>query len=209
MRVRPAGRLVVLLGGLALYGTSMALMVRAELGLGPWDVLHEGAAQRLGISFGTVTALTGAVVLLAWIPLRQRPGVGTVANIAVIAVTADIGLRLVPPATGLPGQITLMLTGIVLNGLATATYVGTRLGPGPRDGLMTGLHLRTGASVRMARTIVELCVLAAGWVLGGTVGACTVLYAGAIGPLTQLFLRFTAMGQKRTGSPRDIPDTTE
>lgn len=209
LRVQPAGRLGVLFIGLTLYGTSLSLMVRAGLGLGPWDVLHEGLTHRLGISFGAVTALTGTVVLLAWIPLRQRPGVGTVANIVVVAVSADLGLRLIPPALDPTGQVVLMLSGVVLNGFATATYVGARLGPGPRDGLMTGLHERTGMSVRTARTLVELCVLAAGWALGGTIGICTVVYAFAIGPLTQLFLRFTAMKQERTSLPRDIPDTSE
>lgn len=185
----------MLLVGLALYGTSLSLMVRAGLGLGPWDVLHEGLSHHLGVGFGVVTALTGTIVLLAWIPLRQRPGVGTVANIAVVAMSADIGLSLIPPALSPVGQVTLMLSGVVLNGFATAAYVGARLGPGPRDGLMTGLHERTGMSVRTARTAVELCVLAIGWALGGTIGICTVVYAFAIGPLAQLFLRFTAMKQ--------------
>lgn len=185
---RPFPRLAQLFVGLVLYGVSMAFLVRAQLGLDPWDVLHQGLAPRLGWSFGAVTALTGVVVLLIWIPLRQRPGVGTVANVVVIAVAVDLALAVIPPATRLGWQIALMVTGVLLNGLATACYVGARLGPGPRDGLMTGLHARTGWSVRWVRTGIELTVLTVGWLLGGTVGVGTVLYAVSIGPLTQLFL---------------------
>jgi uncharacterized membrane protein YczE len=192
LRQRPVTRLAQLLVGLALFGTSMALLLRAGLGLDPWDVLHQGLAPRLGWSFGAVTALTGVLVLLVWIPLRQRPGVGTVANVVVIALSVDLALALIPPATRLGWQIALMVGGVVLNGIATACYVGARLGPGPRDGLMTGLHARTGWSVRWARTGIELTVLAAGWLLGGTVGVGTVLYAVAIGPLAQLFLPWMA-----------------
>lgn len=188
LRRRPVTRLAQLLVGLVLYGTSMACMVRSGLGLNPWDVLHQGLAPRLGWSFGAVTALTGVIVLLVWIPLRQRPGVGTVANVVVIAFAVDGALGLIPTATALPWRIALMVGGVVLNAVATACYVGPRLGPGPRDGLMTGLHARTGWSVRWVRTGIELTVLATGWLLGGTVGIGTVLYAAAIGPLTQLFL---------------------
>lgn len=186
--VRPVRRLPQLVGGLVLYGASMGLMIRSSLGLDPWDVLHEALSERTGLTFGTVTAIVGALVLLCWIPLRQRPGVGTVANIVVIAVAVDATLALVGPPSALPVRITLMVAGVVLNGLATAAYLGVRLGPGPRDGLMTGLTARTGTSVRLARTGVEVTVLAVGWLLGGTVGIGTVLYAVAIGPLTQLFL---------------------
>ena len=188
LRRRPVTRLAQLLVGLVLYGTSMAAMVRSGLGLNPWDVLHQGLAPRLGWSFGSVTALTGVIVLLAWIPLRQRLGVGTVANVVVIAFAVDAALRLIPAATALPWRIALMVGGVLLNGIATACYVGSRLGPGPRDGLMTGLHARTGWSVRWVRTGIELTVFATGWLLGGTVGIGTVLYAAVIGPLTQLFL---------------------
>jgi uncharacterized membrane protein YczE len=185
---RPVARITQLTVGLVLYGASMAAMVRARLGLDPWDVLHQGLAPRLGWSFGAVTALTGVVVLLAWIPLRQRPGLGTVANVVVIAVAVDAALAWLP-APAAPGwRIALMLAGVLVNGLATACYVGARLGPGPRDGLMTGLHTRTGWSVRWVRTGIELTVLTTGWLLGGTVGVGTVVYALAIGPLTQLML---------------------
>ena len=186
----PARRLSQLVAGLALYGTSMAMQIRATLGLNPWDVLHEGLTEQTPLGFGLVTAVTGVVVLLLWIPLRQRPGIGTVANVLVIAVTVDLALALIPEPDGLPSRIALMTAGIVLNGVASAAYVGARLGPGPRDGLMTGLARRTGRSLRLVRTGIEITVLAAGWLLGGTVGVGTVLYALAIGPLTQAFLPY-------------------
>jgi uncharacterized membrane protein YczE len=197
--VRPATRLAQLGGGLVLYGTSMALMVRSRLRLAPWDVLHQGLEQHLGWSFGAVTALTGVVVLLMWFPLRQRPGIGTFSNVIVIAFSVDAVLRFLPDAFGTPWRILLLVGGIALNGLATATYVGTRLGPGPRDGLMTGLHARTGFSVRTVRTGIEIGVLAVGWLLGGTAGLGTVLYALGIGPLTQFFLRYTAVRDREIG----------
>jgi uncharacterized membrane protein YczE len=186
--VRPVRRVTQLLAGLVLYGASMGLMVRGTLGLDPWDVLHEALSERTGLSFGMVTGALGALVLLCWIPLRQRPGVGTVANILVVAVAVDLTLALLSPPSALVPRIALMLGGVVLNGLATATYIGVRLGPGPRDGLMTGIAARTGISIRIVRTGIELTVLAAGWLLGGTVGIGTVVYALAIGPLTQAFL---------------------
>ncbi len=193
VRDRPARRFVQLLGGLLLYGTSMAMQVRATLGLNPWDVLHEGITLRTPLTFGMVTAATGVVVLLAWIPLRQRPGIGTVANVAVIAVSVDLALTVLPAPDGLAARGALMVSGVVLNALATAAYVGARLGTGPRDGLMTGLHQRTGLSIRTVRTVIELTVLSSGWLLGGTVGLGTLLYALAIGPLTQTFLPWVAI----------------
>jgi uncharacterized membrane protein YczE len=188
VRTSPVRRLTQLACGLALYGASMGLMVRGALGLDPWDVLHEAISERTGLTFGTVTGIVGALVLLSWVPLRQRPGIGTVANIVLIALAVDLTLALIAPPSALPARITLLLAGIVLNGLATATYIGVRLGPGPRDGLMTGLAARTGISIRVVRTGIELTVLATGWLLGGTVGIGTVAYALAIGPLTQAFL---------------------
>ncbi|MEK6443117.1 membrane protein YczE [Pseudonocardia sp. T1-2H] len=184
----PLRRLSQLFAGLALYGTSMAMQIRGGLGLNPWDVLHQGLATRLPISFGAITAVTGVVVLLLWIPLRQRPGIGTVANVVVIAFAVDAALALLPAPTGLVPRVAMMAGGIVLNGVASAAYVGARLGPGPRDGLMTGFAARTGRSIRLVRTAIEIVVLGTGWLLGGTVGVGTVLYALAIGPLTQLFL---------------------
>jgi uncharacterized membrane protein YczE len=188
MTTRPLRRLPQLTGGLVLYGVSMGLMIRGGLGLDPWDVLHQALSGLTGLTFGTITAITGALVLLCWIPLRQRPGLGTIANIVVIAVAVDATLALLGPAHAMAWRIALMVGGVVLNGLATAAYIGVRLGPGPRDGLMTGLVARTGVSVRVIRTGIELTVLTTGWLLGGTVGVGTVVYALAIGPLTQMFL---------------------
>ncbi|MDP9417742.1 MAG: hypothetical protein M3P48_07930 [Actinomycetota bacterium] len=181
-------RLVQLYAGLALYGVSLALLVRADLGLDPWDVFHQGVAERLGWSFGTVVIVTGAAVLLLWVPLRQRPGLGTVSNVVVIGLVADVGLALVPPLASLPVRVVLLVTGIVLNAVATAAYIGARFGPGPRDGLMTGVVARTGWSVRAVRTAIEVAVLVTGWLLGGSVGVGTVAYALAIGPLVHLLL---------------------
>ncbi|HWD01899.1 MAG TPA: hypothetical protein VG674_05490 [Amycolatopsis sp.] len=188
VRRAPVPRGAQLLAGLALYGASMAMLTRAHLGLDPWDVLHEGITKLTGLSFGTVTAIASVFVLLLWIPLRQRPGIGTVANVVVIAVTVDAVRAVLPDQHVLGLQILLMAGGILLNAVATAVYVGTRLGPGPRDGLMTGLNARTGWSVRVVRTGIEVTVLAVGWALGGTFGVGTVLYALAIGPLTQALL---------------------
>ena len=204
MSVNPARRFPQLLLGLALYGTSMAMMTRAGLGLNPWDVLHEGLTERTGLTFGTIVAIASVGVLLFWIPLRQRPGIGTVANIVVISFTVDLVRAFLPEQHTLGWQITLMLGGIVLNALATAAYVGARLGPGARDGLMTGLAARTGRSVRLVRTGIEVVVLATGWLLGGTAGVGTVLYAVAIGPLTQAFLPLVTWRGKRPPEPRRI-----
>jgi uncharacterized membrane protein YczE len=189
----PGRRLPQLFFGLVLYAMSMAMQIRSGLGLNPWDVLHEGITRQTPLSFGAITAITGAVVLLLWIPLRQRPGVGTVANVVVIAAIVDVALALLPAPEALAARIALLVGGVGLNGVATAAYVGARLGPGPRDGLMTGLSACTGRSVRLVRTSIEVVVLACGWLLGGTVGVGTVLYAVAIGPLTQAFLPLFAV----------------
>ena len=186
-------RLPQLFTGLVLYGFSMALMVRATLGLDPWDVLHEGLTRRLPLSFGTVTIIVGALVLLLWIPLRQWPGLGTVCNVVVVGLAVDAGLALLPDARGLPLRGLFLVGSIVLNGLAGATYIGSQLGPGPRDGLMTGLARRTGLSIRLLRTGIEVVVLAIGFALGGTLGLGTVLYALGIGPLVQFFLPLVAV----------------
>jgi len=192
---------VQLLVGLVLYAASIAMLVDAGLGSMPWDVLTQGIVRRTGLSFGAVTLLVGLVVLACWIPLRQRPGIGTIANVAVISLLVDPFLTLVgglPDALGV--RIALAAGGIVLNGLATGLYVGARLGPGPRDGLMTGLVRRTGRSVRLVRTTIEVAVVSVGWLLGGTVGFATLAYAVAIGPLVHVFLpRLTVP----TGEVRD------
>ena len=184
--LRRGTRLMV---GLFLYGFSMAVMIRAGLGLDPWDVFHQGLSQHSGLSFGTITIIVGVVVLLAWIPLRAKPGIGTVANVIVIGVTVDAALAVLPAPTALPIRVAMMLAAVVLNAIATVLYIGAELGPGPRDGLMTGLVARTGLSVRLVRTTIEVTVLATGWLLGGTVGVGTVVYALGIGPLIQLFMR--------------------
>ncbi|WP_410621728.1 YczE/YyaS/YitT family protein [Amycolatopsis sp. cmx-8-4] len=184
----PARRSFQLLAGLALYGASVALVTRARLGLEPWSVLAEGVMKRTGLTFGTVTGVVSVAVLLLWIPLRQRPGIGTIANVVVISVVVDLVRAVLPDQHDLGWQIALLVGGVLLNAVATATYVGARLGPGPRDGLMTGLAGRTGWSVRLVRTGIEITVVGAGFLLGGTVGVGTVLYALAIGPLTQILL---------------------
>jgi uncharacterized membrane protein YczE len=181
-------RLVQLYVALVIYGVSMALMIRSELGNMPWDVLHQGLAEQLGLPFGMVIVLVGALVLLAWWPLHERPGLGTISNVAVISVVIDPALAMVPESGGLAAGVALAVAGVVLNGAATAAYIGVHFGPGPRDGLMTGLVRVTGTSVRFVRTAIEVAVVVTGYLLGGTLGAITVLYALAIGPLTQLFL---------------------
>jgi uncharacterized membrane protein YczE len=205
VRIAPTRRLSQLFAGLWLYGASMGLHIRSTLGLDPWDVLHEGLARRTGLSFGLITAITGVLVLLVWIPLKQKPGVGTIANVVVIAVSVDVTLSIVPAPQGLLPRIVLLTLGIVLNAVAFAAYVGSRLGPGPRDGMVTGFCRRTGASLRLTRTIIELVVLGTGWLLGGTVGVGTILYAVSIGPLTQLFLpalTWRERSQPVSSSPR-------
>ncbi len=184
-------RAAALLTGLGLYGLSMAMMVRAELGLDPWDVFHQGLSRYTPMTIGVASAVVGVVVLMAWIPLRNRPGVGTVANVVVIAVTVDAVLAFLPAPQTLPARVALMVGAVLLNAVATVLYVGAGLGPGPRDGLMTGLVARSGLSVRLVRTTIEAIVLTAGWLLGGSVGIGTVLYAFGIGPLVQLGLRMT------------------
>lgn len=174
-------RLFQLFWGLGLYGFSMALMLRANLGLDPWDVLHQGIAPRLGLSFGMTVNLVGAIVLLLWWPLRQRPGIGTVTNIIVIGMAVDLSLMLLPVPEGYMMRATWLAAGIVLNGIAGGAYIGAGLGPGPRDGLMTGFCRRSGWPVKWVRTGIEISVLAIGWLLGGTVGVGTILYAMSIG----------------------------
>jgi uncharacterized membrane protein YczE len=185
---RPVRRLLQLYAGLVLYGASMALQIRAGLGLDPWDVFHQGVAERTGMSFGTVVILTGAIVLLAWIPLRQRPGFGTVSNVFVIGIAVDVALAVLPHAGSAPVAVAMLLSGVGLNGLAGGAYIGAGLGPGPRDGLMTGLVRRTGGSIRVVRTSLEIGVLVAGAALGGRVGIGTVVYAVSIGPIVHAVL---------------------
>lgn len=181
-------RLVQLVVGLWLYGTTMALLVESGLGLDPWDVFHEGMAHHLPLTFGQVVILVGAVVLLLWVPLRLRPGVGTLLNVLLIGIAVDVTLAWLPTPDDLAVQVTFLVLGVVGNGLAGALYIGADLGTGPRDGLWTGIVRRTGHSVRLVRTGLEVTVLAVGFLLGGTVGVGTVVYALAIGPVVQVFL---------------------
>jgi uncharacterized membrane protein YczE len=181
-------RILQLYAGLLLYGLSMALQVRATLGLGPWDVFHEGVANHTGLTFGTVVILTSVAVLLLWIPLKQRPGLGTLSNVLLVGLAADLGLWLFPEGDSLPVRLSMLALGVGLNAVASAAYLGAHFGPGARDGLMTGFVRITGASVGRVRTALELSILAAGVVLGGTVGLGTIVYALSIGPLLQLML---------------------
>jgi len=181
-------RLVQLLVGLVLFGVSMALLLRANLGLEPWGVLQYGLIQHVPISYGAMSIVVSFVVLLLWIPLRQWPGLGTLANAVVIGLAIDGTLALVPAIDGIGWRVLTMLAAIVGNGVAGAMYIGSQLGPGPRDGLMTGLARRTGRSIRLVRTSLEVTVVVLGFLLGGIVGVGTVLYALLIGPVVQLFL---------------------
>ncbi|MFT3716354.1 MAG: hypothetical protein QM774_10530 [Gordonia sp. (in: high G+C Gram-positive bacteria)] len=193
------GRLAMLFVGLTLYGASMAMILRAGLGNIPWDVLHQGIADHTGLSVGVVSIIVGAVVLLLWLPLRQMPGFGTVANVVVIGLAFDAVAPHLPDHPRLTVAIPMMLGGIVVNAFATALYIGARLGPGPRDGLMTGLVARTGWSVRVVRTCLEVAVVAIGFLLGGTLGIGTVLYALGVGPLVQGFARLLRVDRAVAG----------
>lgn len=190
--LRLTRRLGQLYVGLVLYGVSAALQLRAGLGLDPWNVLHQGIARHSGLSVGTVQIIAGALVLLLWVPLRQRPGLGTVSNVVVLGLAMDATLSLVPGPGSLWLRVPLLVFSVALCGAATGLYISADFGPGPRDGLMTGLHRRTGRSVRLVRTCIEAAVLASGFALGGSVGVGTVLFAVTIGPLSQLFLRLFA-----------------
>ncbi len=181
-------RLPQLYAGLVAYGVSLGLMYRGDLGLAPWDVLHSGLIEHLPMTLGQAVIVMSFVVLLLWIPLREKPGLGTVSNALVVGLAADATLALLDRPDHLVLRIALMVGGVVLCGLATAMYIGAQLGRGPRDGLMTGLARRTGGSLRLVRTGLEVTVVVIGLLLGGTLGVGTVLYALAIGPLTQLWL---------------------
>ncbi|OPW96346.1 YitT family protein [Citrobacter sp. A316] len=181
-------RLLQLFIGLTLYGVSTAMFVRADLGADPWNVFHLGVANLLSMNIGVVIIAVGVLVLLAWIPLRQRPGFGTLSNVIMIGLAADVALLVIPGFESLLARSGLLVSAVILNALATSLYIGAGFGAGPRDGLMTGIHARTSWPVRWIRTAIEVSVLLIGWLLGGTVGVGTVLYALAIGPLIQLCL---------------------
>jgi uncharacterized membrane protein YczE len=205
-RMRPPRlrRLVQLYVGLVLFGVSSAMLLLAGLGVDPWDVFHQGLSRRLGLGVGTWAIIVGVFVLLLWIPLRQRPGFGTLSNVVVVGLVIDVMLAAVSPVHGLAAQIVMMLGGVLLNGIATGMYIGAGLGPGPRDGLMTGLAAR-GHSIRIVRTSIELTVLVTGWVLGGTVGIGTVVYALGIGPIAHVTIpRFRIpLGDARSALEQD------
>jgi len=190
---RLARRLPQLYAGLVLYGFTSASMIRAGLGNAPWDVLHQGIARHLGITIGTATIAVSVLVLLAWIPLREKPGLGTLSNAVIIGLAQNLGLALVPDPHAMAGRIALMTAGVAANAVATAMYIGAHLGPGPRDGLMTGLHRRTGRPIWLVRTVLEVSVVVLGFLLGGNLGVGTLLYAAAIGPLVQRLLPLFAV----------------
>jgi uncharacterized membrane protein YczE len=195
-------RFAQLYPGLLLYGFSAALLVEAELGLDPWDVFHQGVAELTGITIGVATVIISAVVLLLWIPLWQRPGVGTISNGLLIGFAIDAALVLLPTPDALWARVGFLASGIVLNGIATGLYIGAGMGPGPRDGLMTGLAAR-GHSIRVVRTGIELSVLVLGYLLGGSVGIGTVIYALSIGPLAHITIPFFRIGEEDGTIPDD------
>lgn len=197
-------RLTQLAIGLVLYGLTLAMMIRATLGNASWDVLHQGLASRLPISIGTAVIVMSLVVLLLWIPLRETPGLGTIANSFVVGLVADAALRLLAAPDLIWERVPLMVGGVVLNALATALYIGSQFGPGPRDGLMTGLHRRTGVSIQVVRTGLEVTVVAIGWILGGVVGVGTVVYTLAIGPLVQLMLPAFIVELEQPTTPAEV-----
>jgi uncharacterized membrane protein YczE len=186
-------RIVQLLLGLFLYGIAIALMVQAGIGLSPWDVLAQGVSLKSGLAFGLVTNLIGIVVLAFWIPIRQRPGLGTVLNVLLVGPSAQLGLWLIPPITELWAQVLVFTAGLLLLAVATGLYIGPKLGPGPRDGLMTGIHARTGWPIWAVRTGIEVTVLVIGWLLGGNVGIGTLAFALLVGPLCSITLPFFAI----------------
>lgn len=200
--------MVQLHAGLVLFGVSIALMVASGLGLDPWDVFHQGVSEQTGWPLGRVIVAVSGLVLLLWLPLRQRPGLGTVSNAVVVGLVVDTSLTVLPETGRLPLRLGMLLAGIAFNGVATGLYIGARLGPGPRDGLMTGLA-RRGLSLRTGRTGIELSVLAVGWLLGGTVGVGTVLYAISIGSLAHYFIpALTVPECPRSGAPAVMPNVS-
>lgn len=194
-------RLTQLFAGLLLYGISLALVLRAGLGLAPWDVLHQGLARLTGLTVGQMVILVSFAVLVLWIPLRQPPGFGTFANAILVGLSVDLTMLILDDVSSWPVRILFLVSGVLLNAVATALYIGAMLGPGARDGLMTGLVRRTGRSVRVVRTSLEVAVLAVGWLLGGTVGVGTLLYAFAIGPVVHVLL------PPLTVPPKPVPTT--
>lgn len=201
-------RIAQLLAGLFLYGFAIAMMVRAGIGVPPWDVLTQGVALQTGIGFGWVTVIIGAVVLLLWIPIRQKPGIGTIANVLLIGPSAEVGLAVLPAPPELWAQVLLFAGGLAVLAVATGLYIGARFGPGPRDGLMTGIHRRWGWRIWIVRTAIELTVLLIGWVLGGNVGVGTVAFALLIGPMVGVTLPWLRVPESRATRIRSSTTTT-
>ncbi|MEA2433392.1 MAG: hypothetical protein QOG54_849 [Actinomycetota bacterium] len=195
-------RIVQLYSGLVLYGFSSGLLVLARLGLDPWDAFHQGLARHTGLTIGTITIIISGVVLLLWIPLRQRPGIGTLSNAILIGLMIDLTINLVGYPQTLVLRCLALGAGVGLNGIATGLYIGAGMGPGPRDGLMTGLAAR-GRSIRVVRTAIEITVLALGWTLGGTVGIGTLIYALSIGPIAHVTIPLFTVGRTDPASPPD------
>lgn len=181
-------RLPGLLVGLIAFGLGISLMVQAGLGLGPWEALHQGISVRTGVPIGTVSILLGLPILLLWWPLGERPGIGTLINVVIIGAATNVGNALIPAQQEVVAQVAMMVAGVVVIGLGSGLYLSADLGPGPRDGLMVGLHHRFGWSIRRARTLVELSALGAGFILGGTIGLGTIAFAFGIGPVVQVML---------------------
>ncbi|WP_017582981.1 membrane protein YczE [Nocardiopsis valliformis] len=193
-------RLAQLYLGLYMFGLSGALLIRSDLGAMPWDVLHQGLSLQTGLSIGTWSVIVGALLMLLWIPLRQKAGLGTLSNVVMVGVSVDVSLWLLPATDSLPLRVLLLVSGVLVCGIASGCYIGVGLGPGPRDGLMTGLAAR-GLSIRLARTLIEVTVALSGFLLGGTVGVGTVVFMVAIGPLAQVFLPMMRM-------PEETPEST-
>ena len=198
-------RLAQLYAGLTLYGVSGSLLLLGGLGLDPWDVLHQGLSRRIGLGVGTWAILVGVAVLLLWIPLRQRPGIGTISNVLVVGAVIDLMLEIFSPPHAMAVRIVLLVGGVLLNGIATGAYIGAGLGPGPRDGLMTGWALR-GHAIWRVRLTLEISVLAGGWALGGTVGVGTVVYAAAIGPLAHFFIPLLAIAPPEASGQQQLQE---
>jgi uncharacterized membrane protein YczE len=197
-------RIFQLAWGLWLYGLSMAMMIRATLGLDPWDVMHQGVAPRLGLSFGMTVNVLGAIILLLWLPMRQQPGIGTILNILLIGTAVDVSMPFLPEPSGYTARFAMLGLGIVLNGIAGGAYIGAGLGPGPRDGLMTGICRKTGWPIKLVRTGIELTVLSVGWLLGGTVGIGTILYAVSIGWIVHHTLPYFTISTSGTTAAKPI-----
>ena len=203
-----ARRASQLVAGLFLYGFAIALIVRAAIGVSPWDVLTQGIVAQTGLSFGLVTNIVGGLVLLLWIPIRQKPGVGTVLNVLLVGPSAEFGLWLIPEQTDLVVRVALFAGGLALLAVATGLYIGAGYGPGPRDGLMTGIHRRWGIRIWIVRTAIEVTVLSIGWILGGNVGIGTLLFALLIGPMVGVTLPLLRVRLPReTETPREVVTT--